>query len=422
MEKLIDTLRVFGRGIGLRTLLSYVPPVAVAWVFFLLYLGRAWKTDPNAFWLALGFGVTGIFIGSVLVIVLIMDIAPPLQRIVTITNRLQKGELDLTIPYGQRGDEIGQLARALETFRQTARAKEALQAEQSALRGEADAQRRKSVKQMAAAFNNNFDGMIGGLLTTLHQQEEGAQRLDQAVATASQTTCTVREAAQESHHHMMTVASATEELSASSAAIGEQTEQSRIIAQAAVAGVQRASEQATHLKDSAQKIGDVVALIGDIAGQTNLLALNATIEAARAGEAGKGFAVVAHEVKTLANRTSEATKEITDLVESIQDAIGLVVADVGAIVGTINQSQAISQTIATAVENQVSATAEIARSVRTTSDNVARVEQDMETLEKTVHKVETTGAEVLAATISSRQECAKMREEAAQFAAHAGEG
>src|SRR5437667_10612689 len=92
------------------------------------------------------------------------------------------------------------------------------------------------------------------------------------------------------------------------------------MAQKAVGEANQTAGQVKCLEEAAQKIGEVVQLINDIASQTNLLALNATIEAARAGEAGKGFAMVAAEVKSLANQTAKATEEVGQRINQIQGA------------------------------------------------------------------------------------------------------
>ena len=127
------------------------------------------------------------------------------------------------------------------------------------------------------------------------------------------------------------------------------------------------------LAAAGEKIGDVLRLIGAIASQTNLLALNATIEAARAGEAGRGFAVVASEVKELASQTAKATEEIAGQVTAIQSATGDCVIAIGGISDTIREISGIATTIAAAVEEQDSATREIARSVQQAAAGTSEV-------------------------------------------------
>ncbi|MFC7542661.1 methyl-accepting chemotaxis protein [Siccirubricoccus deserti] len=127
------------------------------------------------------------------------------------------------------------------------------------------------------------------------------------------------------------------------------------------------------LAEGAGRIGEVVRLIGDIAGQTNLLALNATIEAARAGEAGKGFAVVASEVKALAAQTAKATEDIGTQITAMQAATAQAVATIRGIGETVDRSNAIAGQIAAAVDEQSGATAEIARSAATAAQETAEL-------------------------------------------------
>ena len=132
----------------------------------------------------------------------------------------------------------------------------------------------------------------------------------------------------------------------------------------AVSSAQSADHLVSTLNASAEKIGDVVRLIADIANQTNLLALNATIEAARAGEAGKGFAVVASEVKSLATQTGKATDEISGQVQAIQSATGSVVDAIRQVTATIGSINEVTAAISAAVEQQNAATQEVARNIQ----------------------------------------------------------
>jgi methyl-accepting chemotaxis protein len=181
---------------------------------------------------------------------------------------------------------------------------------------------------------------------------------------------------------VQTVASATEELTSSISEIGRRVAQSTEIAARAVGNARRTGDTARSLAEGAQKIGDVVTLIRSIAEQTNLLALNATIEAARAGEAGRGFAVVASEVKSLAEQTAKATSEISEQITSIQTASDETVAAIQDVVNVITEIDQIGVAIASAIEQQGSATTEISRSVqdaargtRDVNSNISGVQQ-----------------------------------------------
>jgi methyl-accepting chemotaxis protein len=155
--------------------------------------------------------------------------------------------------------------------------------------------------------------------------------------------------------------------------IGRQVTFSSGVADEAVAKAAKTTEMVKSLAAAAEKIGDVLRLIGAIASQTNLLALNATIEAARAGDAGRGFAVVASEVKELASQTAKATEEIAGQVTAIQSATADCALAIGGISDTIREISGVATTIASAVEEQGSATREIARSVQQAATGTGEV-------------------------------------------------
>ena len=193
----------------------------------------------------------------------------------------------------------------------------------------------------------------------------------------------VAAAAEQALSNAQTVATAAEELSASVAEIGRQVGQSNTVARQAVQLADETRQVIDGLAQVADTIGSVVGLISDIAGQTNLLALNATIEAARAGEAGRGFAVVANEVKSLARQTAQSTDEIGQQAGRIQGVTRRAVDAIDRVTQTINEMNAISGSIAAAVEEQAVATREIARNVQETTDSskgvtrrITRVSED----------------------------------------------
>ena len=231
-----------------------------------------------------------------------------------------------------------------------------------------------------------FQTKVGQLVTEIGQSSTAMEGTAQSMAVAADDTssqaATVAAAAEQANASVQTVAASAEELTASIREISAQVTQSADITGRAVAEARRTNDIVHVLSEGAEKIGQIVGLIADIAGQTNLLALNATIEAARAGEAGRGFAIVASEVKSLAQQTARATEEIGGQIAQLQSATRDAVQAIRGITGTIEGASTIAATIAAAVEEQGAATAEIARNVQqialSTQDvtiTIARVSQ-----------------------------------------------
>ena len=198
--------------------------------------------------------------------------------------------------------------------------------------------------------------MVGKVSSAATELQATAQSMTGTAGQATQHATSVAAAAEQASANVQTVAAASEELASSIAEISSQVAQSAKVAGKALEDARRTDAVVQALAEGAQKIGEVVGLINDIAGQTNLLALNATIEAARAGDAGKGFAVVASEVKNLATQTGKATDDIARQIAQIQTATKDAVVSIQGIGVTIGEISEIAAAIAAAVEEQGSAT------------------------------------------------------------------
>jgi len=246
-------------------------------------------------------------------------IAQPVAAMTGTMAKLAAGDRSLVIPALDDKDEIGEMARAVEVFKNGLIEADALAAAQQAEQARKQ-QRQQTIDAAVAAY----DRSVGQSLAALSSAASGMRVTAEGMATTAEDTrsqaSAVTSAAKEALANVQNVASSTEEMTASIAEIARQVAQSTQIAAQAVEEAGRTNGTMRSLADAAQRIGEVVQMIQDIASQTNLLALNATIEAARAGEAGKGFAVVASEVKTLANQTGKATEEIASQVTAIQSA------------------------------------------------------------------------------------------------------
>ena len=208
---------------------------------------------------------------------------------------------------------------------------------------------------------------------------------------ASESTSAMQAAAGATENvsqNVNSVASSAEEMSASVSEISRQVSKSTGVVEKAREHASVSENKIKQLADRADKINDVLSMIGEIAEQTNLLALNATIEAARAGEAGKGFAVVASEVKSLANQSANATQEIGQLLAGIREATNDAVEVNKTIVSVIGEIGENSNSIAAAVEEQSAATEEIARAAQLAAGETVEATQSVHNLQAMVTKVE----------------------------------
>ena len=266
------------------------------------------------------------------------------------------------------------------------------------------AQRGKKIDALTLDFETNASAMVHQVSDAAATLQATAQSLTGTAGQASQRSTSIAAAAEQASANVQTAAAAAEELAASISEISRQVAHSARIAGKARDDAARTDSVVQALADGAQKIGQVVGLISDIAGQTNLLALNATIEAARAGDAGKGFAVVASEVKSLATQTAKATQDIAGQIEQIQSTTREAVASIQGIGSTIKEISEIASAIAAAVEEQGSATQDIARNVQQAAAGTMNVTVNVTGVSQGVNDTGAAASQVLeAAGMLSRQ-------------------
>jgi methyl-accepting chemotaxis protein len=305
-------------------------------------------------------------------------VARPLAKITSVTQSVAAGELELAVPYEERGDEVGALARSIAVFQVAMRKNEELNRTViDDARGRA--RREERVSAEIARFSGDVEATLADLGRICEQMLGASRRLTGAADNASIRTAGAATASAEASANVGDIASAADELAVSVMEIDRQVVQANAIANKAVNEAEWTNATVKELNEAAGRIGDVVRLITEVAEQTNLLALNATIEAARAGEAGRGFAVVASEVKVLAAQTAKATEEIGAQIAQMQQAAMRSIDAIGVIALTIREIGDISGAIAAAVTEQGAATQEIARSVETaarrTSETAGEVER-----------------------------------------------
>ena len=292
------------------------------------------------------------------------SISRPVLRAVGVMRRLADGDHALEIPYTDRRDEVGAMARSIEVFRENARKIEELHAAQEEAKRAAELERKESLRAIAAEFETGIAAIVTFVSTAAAELQATAHAMSASTVQVKERLAGAARESQEALANVQAAAGAADELSASIGEISRQLTTAIAVTQKAADDGRRSDETVNGLAEATNKIGEVVSLINNVAGQTNLLALNATIEAARAGEAGKGFAVVAGEVKSLASQTARATEEIRAQIGAIQGATNEAVGAIHAVSHTVTEVSQISSSIAAAVEEQSSATQEIARNVQ----------------------------------------------------------
>lgn len=316
--------------------------------------------------IALSMLVAGLAVAGFVVFLVVHRVTLPLRSMTRGMTALAKGDLAVTVDGAGRKDEIGDMASAVEIFRDSMVANMRLESERAA-----DRRTREERQWVIERRIENFTNQIGAALGTIQEATGAVEGAASVLGTAVERTTYGASEAQNASRavtdKMLKVASTIEQLSASIGEISHQVAQTSSISSEAVTKSETADEQNKGLSTAAERIGHVVGLISAIAEQTNLLALNATIEAARAGEAGRGFAVVAAEVKTLATQTGRATQDISSQILAIQSAVSdtvTVIRQVGSTIRSLNQ---VGAAIASSIHEQTFATSEIAGNVRDTS-------------------------------------------------------
>nr|WP_322098913.1 methyl-accepting chemotaxis protein [Microvirga roseola] len=328
--------------------------------------------------------------------IMISGVVRPLTRITAAMGRLARGDLAVDVNGIERKDEVGQLARSLEVFKDNAIVARRLAAEQEA-ENDAKMRRAQALDQLTRDFERKVSAMTQGLASAATEMEAAAQTMTSIAEQTNTQTVNAASAAEQTSANVQTVAAATEELSISIREIASQVNQSSRIAERAVQDAQRTDTIVQQLASTAERIGNVIAMTNALAGQTNLLALNATIEAARAGEAGKGFAVVASEVKELAKQTAKATDEISAQIASVQQATREAVEAIHTITRTIGEMSQISVTIAAAMEEQGAATSEIARNVHEAARGTEHVTGNISDVRRGAGEAGAAASQVLSA-------------------------
>ena len=370
--------------------------------------------DSVRIWMLIAFALSVVLVTG-LSLLIGRSISNALASMVSAMTRLAGGDFKIAIPGLGRKDEIGEMAGAVEVFKNNMIEAERLRAERLEAEQRQAEQRKADMRELA----NAFEGAVGEIVDTVSsaatELEASANTLTKAAERSQSLATTVAAASEEASTNVQSVSSASEELTSSVNEISRQVQESSRVASEAVDQAQKTNSRVSELSKAASRIGDVVELINTIAGQTNLLALNATIEAARAGEAGRGFAVVASEVKALAEQTAKATGEISQQISGIQSATQDSVAAIKEIGDTIGRMSEISSTIAAAVEEQGAATQEISRNIQHAATGTQQVSSNITDVQHGATETGSASAQVHSAAKSLSSESNRLKLEVSKF-------
>ena len=275
--------------------------------------------------------------------------------------------------------------------------------------------RRTTIEQAISAFRERVESELRSVSDSAVAMETTAVGLLRSSEKTSQRAERAVQASDVASGNVATAATAATELAASIGEISQQLTRATEIVRVSVQEAETTNGQIAGLAEAAQKIGDVIKLIRDIAGQTNLLALNATIEAARAGEAGRGFAVVASEVKSLAVQTGKATEEIAAQILAVQGSSAGAVDAIRSIAGRMKEISAYTSAVAASVEQQNSATAEISQNVAGAADGTTVVVSVLGEVAGAATDTKSSAETVLSASRSVESAVTKLRGEVESF-------
>lgn len=365
-------------------------------------------------WVMIALGITVVLV-SVISVMIGRSVSKALSAMVHSMTALASGDTSIAIPSRQRRDEIGEMAVAVQVFKENMVDTDRLRAQQAEIERMQVVQKRADMNLLAEKFEAAVGKIIDTVSSASVELEASASSLTHTAVGAQELSTVVAAASEQAYQNVQSVASASEEIVRSLNQISGQVQESALIANQAVAQANVINSRVDELSSAAERIGSIVQLIDGIAGQTNLLALNATIEAARAGEAGRGFSVVATEVKALAEQTANATGEIGEQISNIQTAAKISIKSIGEIGVTISKISEIASTIVVAVEGQGVVTQEVSSNVQQAAQGTQQVATSISEVQRGASETGLAASQVLASAQALSRESNRLKLEVTKF-------
>jgi methyl-accepting chemotaxis protein len=366
--------------------------------------------------LAMQLAVTFMLFVVVLALIALVQsrsLIAPLRRLTQSIFALSRGEVEILVHDQDQPGPIGDLARAVAVLQGNERRRSELEDDVALI--EMEKARRSEIDALLAQFKLTLHALVDTLDKSSASMNGVAGAVETAAIETLERAVAVGAAIEQTASTIATVAHSAEEFSLGHGQIGAYMRESSETSSRAVEATRNATLELRQLQTVGRQVGDIVSMIGSIAGQTNLLALNATIEAARAGEAGRGFAVVAQEVKNLANQTQNATKSVEDKIAAFERALNHAAEQTGAIAGIIAQVDTSAVDVEQRVRDQSVASENIAVSVAEISATTSHLSSILGELRATSQTARSASGNASRAAEGLTREAEHLRSEVSRF-------
>lgn len=385
------------------------------------YTGMAWSTT-NAQERMDAIRLQSLLISGLIVVIVVGGVfyllrLQAIKPVKTIEHTMKEllTNNNTIIPYVRREDELGSIAQALELFKLAAQAKERLEEDQKQAASKLEAERKKTMREMAEAFQLRIQGIISGVSAAATELAFTSSSMSDTINESNHMVQKATDNANQTSDNVQQVAMSAKEMSSSVQEVSSQIQRSNSLVGGLVQTVENANNHAQSVSQASAKVQEVMKLIADIAGKINLLSLNATIESATAGAAGKGFAVVAAEIKNLANQTDKSIQDIEKVIGEMNGASNDIVHSLTIIKGSVDNLSGISNAIANAAEEQSASTTSIAGNMQNASTSTHIIADNLRQVNQRSTDAHTSSQQVMEAAQELSRQAEQLNREVGDF-------